>query len=138
MLSPDEAIHTIALRCQIQIEVTRRRYTPDEQERLLDLFGQPDRWGQTLRKLALDTRQCRGARLFAGHGTVVDMQVPCTFDFNVAATKYFAGLADGEIPLIMLFSGTVFYVPPTVHCRSRPFRGSRKHDTGCRSNCGAK
>ncbi len=51
MLSPDEAIHTIALRCQIQIEVTRRRYSPDEQERLLDLFGQPDRWSQTLRNL---------------------------------------------------------------------------------------
>ena len=40
---PDEVIHTVALRCQIQIDVTRRRYTPEEQERLLDLFGTPDR-----------------------------------------------------------------------------------------------
>src|SRR5579863_647032 len=47
----DEKIHTIALRCQIQIEVTRRRYTREEQERLLDLFGQPDRWSLTLRSL---------------------------------------------------------------------------------------
>ena len=46
-----EAIHTIALRCQIQIEATRRRYTPSEQEQMLDLFGQPDRWSQTLRSL---------------------------------------------------------------------------------------
>ena len=28
----DEAIHTIALHCQIQIEVTRRRYSPEEQD----------------------------------------------------------------------------------------------------------
>jgi hypothetical protein len=41
--------------------------------------------------------------------TVVELQVPCTFDFNVAATKYFAGLEGGEIPLQVLFSGTVFY-----------------------------
>ena len=47
----DETIHTVALRCQIQIEVTKRRYTPGEQERLLDLFGQPDRWSQTLRSM---------------------------------------------------------------------------------------
>jgi hypothetical protein len=41
--------------------------------------------------------------------TLVEMPVPCTFDFNVAATKYFAGLEDGEVPLLLLFSGTVFY-----------------------------
>jgi hypothetical protein len=43
--------------------------------------------------------------------TIVDLQVPCTFDFNVAATKYFEGLDDGDIPLNLLFSGTVFYAP---------------------------
>ena len=41
--------------------------------------------------------------------TVVDLNVPCTFDFNVAATKYFDGLEAGELPLNFLFSGTVFY-----------------------------
>jgi len=35
--------------------------------------------------------------------------VPCTFDFNVAATKYFHGLSGGDVPLTFLFSGTVFY-----------------------------
>ena len=48
---PTETIHTVVLRCQIQIEVTCRRYTPKEQERLRDLFGEPERWGQTLRNL---------------------------------------------------------------------------------------
>jgi len=107
----DEKIHTIALRCQIQLEVTRRRYVPQEQERLLDLFGQPDRWSQTLRNL-LWTHANAVVPVFAGANTMVDLQVPCTFDFNVAATKYFEALTDGEIPLLMLFSGTVFYAPP--------------------------
>jgi hypothetical protein len=41
--------------------------------------------------------------------TVVDLPVPCSFDFNIAATKYFAGLENGEVPLCLQFSGTVFY-----------------------------
>jgi hypothetical protein len=106
----DEKIHTIALRCQIQIETTRRRYTPEEQERLLDLFGEPDRWSQTLRSM-LWTNANVVVPGFEGSETVVDLQVPCTFDFNVAATKYFEGLDDGDIPLNLLFSGTVFYAP---------------------------
>ena len=108
--SADEKIHTIALRCQIQIETTRRRYTPEEQERLLDLFGEPDRWSQTLRSM-LWTHANVVVPGFAESETVVDLQVPCTFDFNVAATKYFEGLDDGDIPLNLLFSGTVFYAP---------------------------
>jgi hypothetical protein len=107
----NETIHTIALRCQIQIEVTRRRYTPEEQERMLDLFGTPDRWNQTLRSL-LWTNLNMVIPAFAGASTVADLHVPCTFDFNVAATKYFEGLTDGDIPLNILFSGTVFYAPP--------------------------
>jgi Family of unknown function (DUF6084) len=106
--APGEEIHTIALRCQIQIEVTRRSYSPQEQARMRDLFGTPERWGQTLRNL-LWTQTSVVVPGFAGAATVADMNVPCTFDFNVAATKYFEGLANGDIPLLMLFSGTVFY-----------------------------
>lgn len=102
-----EPIHSIALRCQIQIEVTRRQYSPQDQERLLDLFGEPERWGQTLRNM-LWTHANVVVTPFTG-STVVDLQVPCTFDFNVAAAKYFHGLEDGEVPLNLMFSGTVFY-----------------------------
>jgi Family of unknown function (DUF6084) len=105
--NPQETIHTVALRCQIQLEVTRRKYTPEDQERLQDLFGEPSRWGQTLRNL-LWTHVNLVVPSFEGT-TLVDLPVPCTFDFNVAATKYFDGLSDGEIPVCLQFSGTVFY-----------------------------
>jgi hypothetical protein len=36
--------------------------------------------------------------------------VPCTFDLNVAATKYFYALEDGEVSLLFLFSGSAFYL----------------------------
>ena len=103
----EEPIHSVALRCQIQIEATRRRYSPHAQERLLDLFGVPARWSQTLHSM-LWTHVSIVVPPFTGH-TIVELPVPCTFDFNVAAAKYFAGLEDGEVPLNLLFSGTVFY-----------------------------
>jgi Family of unknown function (DUF6084) len=103
----EEKIHTIALRCQIQIEAARRKYTPEEQTKLRDLFGEPERWSQTLRnRLWMHVNSVVPA--FTAD-TRVEMQVPCSFDFNVGATKYFYGLDDGEIPLVFQFSGTVFY-----------------------------
>jgi hypothetical protein len=104
---PGETIHTVALRCQIQLEVTRRQYTPEDQTRLLDLFGEPSRWGQTLRNL-LWTHVNLIVPSFRG-STQIDLPLPCSFDFNLAATKYFDGLADGEVPICLQFSGTVFY-----------------------------
>jgi hypothetical protein len=104
---PSEAVHTVALRCQIQIEASRRRYTAEEQASMRDLFGEPERWSQTLRSL-LWTHASVVVPGFDG-STNADLLVPCTFDFNVAATKYFEGLSSGEMPLRLLFSGTVFY-----------------------------
>lgn len=105
-----EIIHSVALRCQIQLEVTRRNYTPEERKNLADLFGEPGRWGQTLRPM-LWTHVQIVVPSFAG-STSIELPLPCTFDFNVAATKYFYGLEDGEIPLCLMFSGTVFVAGP--------------------------
>jgi Family of unknown function (DUF6084) len=102
-----EVVHTASLRCQIQIEATRRRYSSEEQARLLDLFGEPERWSQTLRTM-LWTHADVVVPQFTGV-TSVNLRVPCTFDFNVAATKYFHGLTEGDLPLEFLFSGMVFY-----------------------------
>ncbi|WP_176058398.1 DUF6084 family protein [Paraburkholderia sp. BCC1876] len=105
--SAHEAVASITLQCQIQIEATRRRYTPAEQYGLEDLFGAPPRWGDTLRTL-LWTHTSVVVPPFTGACTV-ELPVPCSYDFNVAASKYFYGLEDGEIPLLLQFSGTVFY-----------------------------
>jgi hypothetical protein len=104
---PGTTIHTVVLHCQIRIEPTRRHYAPQERAKLLDLFGDPPRWGQTLRSM-LWTHASVVVPAFGG-STVVELPVPCTYDFNIAATKYFAALADGEVPLCLLFSGTIFY-----------------------------
>jgi len=106
-MDAEEAIQSVALRCQIQIEATRRKYDAGEQERLLDLFGEPERWSQTLRAM-LWTHASVTVPPFQG-STLVDLPVQCTFDFNVAAAKYFAGLEGGEVPLNLMFSGTIFY-----------------------------
>jgi hypothetical protein len=101
-------IHSIALHTQIQIETPKRRYSMDEQECLLDLFGEPARWGQTLRPM-LWTHADATVPAFSD-SIAIDLRVPCSFDFNLAATKYFYGLSDGDIPLIFLFSGSCFYL----------------------------
>jgi hypothetical protein len=103
----DEVVYTASLRCQIQIEATRRHYSREEQQKLLDLFGEPERWSQTLRAM-LWTHADVVVPQFSG-ATAVSLKVPCTFDFNVAATKYFHGLSEGDLPLEFLFSGMVFY-----------------------------
>ncbi|HTS36992.1 MAG TPA: DUF6084 family protein [Candidatus Solibacter sp.] len=115
---PAETIHSVALRAQIQIEVTRRRYSAADQEKLRDLFGEPERWSQTLHNL-LWTHV--NINIPAFHGSIVaDLPVPCTFDFNVGATKYFYGLGDGDIPLCVMFSGTIFYARDGSHMQVSP------------------
>jgi hypothetical protein len=106
--SAEETIHTVALRAQIQIEAPRRHYNADEKRALRDLFGEPERWSRTLRPM-LWTHASTVISSFTGE-TNADLQVPCTFDFNVAATKYLHAVTDGDIPLNLLFSGTVFYI----------------------------
>src|SRR5262249_10695148 len=78
-----EQVQNVALRCQIQIAASRRRYSAEEQQSLLDLFGEPDRWSQTLRSM-LWTHAAVAVPSFVG-STVIDLPVSCTFDFNVAA-----------------------------------------------------
>jgi hypothetical protein len=109
-------IHTVALRCQIRIEPARRSYDDQQRERLLDLFGTTDRWGQTLRSM-LWTHVSTVVSPFTG-ADVADLPVPCSYDFSLAATKYFAALDDeGDLPLGFLFSGTIFYEAPDEDLR---------------------
>jgi hypothetical protein len=104
--STGATIHTIALRSQVRIEPQRRRYTPDEEGRLLEMFGETPLWGDSLKPFLwthIDT-------MIGGFGgeTMCELPITCTYDFEVAAAKYLHGLAGGEVPLLFLFSGTVF------------------------------
>jgi hypothetical protein len=97
-------IEAVALR--IQIETQRRHYDLPEEERLFELFGERSRWGETLKPMLWTITSAMVPR-FDGV-TEVDLPLPCSYDFEVAAAKYFHALDGGEIPLLLLFSGSVF------------------------------
>lgn len=99
-------IDAIALRCQIRIEPHRRRYTAEEADRLNDLFGTTDRWADTLKPMQFITVSTMVPG-FSG-STEHDLDVPCTYDLEIASARYFTALDDGVIPLLLLFSGTIF------------------------------
>jgi hypothetical protein len=99
-------VHAIALRCQIRIEPHRRRYSAAEAQRLHDLFGDPSRWAETVKPIQLATITTMVPTFTAV--TETDLQVPVTYDLEVTSARYLHGLDDGTIPLLLLFSGTVF------------------------------
>jgi Family of unknown function (DUF6084) len=99
-------VHAIALRCQIRIEPHRRRYTAAETQRLHDLFGDPSRWAETVKPIQLATVTTMVPTFTAV--TETELTVPVTYDLEVTSARYLQGLDDGTIPLLLLFSGTVF------------------------------
>ncbi|MEU4837185.1 DUF6084 family protein [Nocardia testacea] len=102
----DEPVHAIALRAQVRIQPSRRRYSDEEGAGLTDLFGARDRWRDTQRSF-LWMHCATMVPGFSG-GAEVDMPMPCTYDFEVTGSKYLHALREGTVPLLFLFSGTVF------------------------------
>jgi hypothetical protein len=112
--TPDtETIQSVILQTQIQIQAPGRSYNENEKPKLIDLFGTPDQWGTTLRN-RLWTLSNTTVRTFSG-STEAILPVPCSYDLNVAGTKYFYALEGDEVPLLFLFSGTVFYAASDGH-----------------------
>lgn len=101
-----QRVEAIALRSQIRIEPARRRYSDAEAARLSDLFGETQRWAETLKPVQFTTVSVMVPG-FTG-STELDLPIPLTYDMEIGSTRYFAGLEDGEVPLLLLFSGTVF------------------------------
>jgi Family of unknown function (DUF6084) len=101
------AVYAIALSAQIQVDPARRAYDAATRERLVELFGAPERWGAT-------THSFQWARVdalvpsFTG-ATSFSLEVACTYDLEVAASKYFYSLPDGLAPLSFHFTGMVLY-----------------------------
>jgi hypothetical protein len=99
-------IHTVALRCQIRIEPRKRRYSSEEAELLGTLFGEQERWGETLKPLHFANVSVV-VPSFTG-STEVTLAVPCSYDMDVGVNSYFHALRDGDVPFSLMFSGTVF------------------------------
>lgn len=122
--SDETQIRSLALNTQLRIAATRRRYDRRAEERLLELFGLPEQWKRSLRSLhwcnvPLQMGPFRGE-------TLVDLAVPCTYDLEVTATRYFQALEDGEVPLELLFGGTVFYAGPGGGLQVAPIAWDRE------------
>jgi hypothetical protein len=101
-----QPVHAILLHCRLQIEPRRRGHATAERERMLDLFGEPSRWADTLRPLVW-TQAALIVPEFE-NSVEIDLPVVCTYDLEVIAAKYLHALDGGDAPLLFLFSGTVF------------------------------
>lgn len=101
-----ETIHAIALRCQVRIEPQRRRYDEADETGLRALFGDRDRWVDTLKPFLW--MQCNSMVQGFRDITEVDLALPCTYDFEVTGSRYLHAVGQGDIPIVFLFSGTVF------------------------------
>jgi hypothetical protein len=106
----EQPIRSVLLDVQVQIAARRRPYDEAAHERLFELFGPVEQWGTSLRTL-LWTRATLVVPPFT-RSTVVQLPIACSYDLDVAGSRYFAALEDGEVPLEFLFAGSVFYGTP--------------------------
>jgi len=111
-------VEALLLRCQVRIHPLERRYSADEQARLRELFGDPGAWNRTAASL-MWTQLAVSVPGFTT-ATTVELALPCGYDFGVAAYKYAYGLDSGELPLTLLFSGTVFREDDSGDLRALP------------------
>jgi hypothetical protein len=100
-------IRAVILNTQLRIVLGRRPYDAATRERLTEVLGPPSATAGGVRAL-LWTQTTLSVPAFTGR-TRAELDVPCTYDFEVAAPKYLHALRDGDVPLEFLFSGTVFH-----------------------------
>lgn len=101
------AIQSVALNVQVMIDPAKRGYDDQARERLSELFGPPTSWAPSTSGLAW--AQVAVAVPGFTNATSFAIEVPCTYDLEVAAAKYFYAIADGLVPLSFHFSGNVFF-----------------------------
>lgn len=95
---------------RLQIRAERRRYGDAEGESLRELFGPLDQWSRSLGSVPW-AQTALNVAPFQGR-TLVELRVPCTYDFDVAAAKYLAALKEGSVPVELLFGGTLTWPGP--------------------------
>ncbi len=100
-------LRSIMLRTQVRIDARRPAYDESPRLPLHELFGGADGEGESVRTVVW-TQSVIMVSPFRGE-TTVDVRLPCTYDFEVAGAKLLQGLGDGAIPLVLYFSGIVFF-----------------------------
>jgi len=115
-VASDEPVRSLLLDTQLRIAARRRGYDDEAVERLFEIFGHKADWGMTLRSL-LWTRSTLVVAPFEARARA-HLDIPCSYDLEVVASRYFDALADGDVPLEFLFSGSVFYLGATGHLQT--------------------
>ncbi|MDI1465673.1 DUF6084 family protein [Catellatospora sp. KI3] len=103
---PDVRVHAGVLTCQLRIDPRARDYTDAEAQKLACVFGEPSRWAASMQQLQFATVTA----MLPGFTdrTEMELLVPCSYDLEVGLGKFFHALSGGDVPLTLLFSGTVF------------------------------
>ncbi len=100
-------IDSIALTVGVVIDPARRGYDPATRGRLAELFGPAATGAPSTQGLAW-ARVSALVPAFAGSAAFA-LEVPCTYDLEVASAKYLHAVRDGEVPLSFHFNGTILY-----------------------------
>jgi hypothetical protein len=100
-------VYMAALKIQLMIEPARRSYDDATRERLAELFGPPERWAMTTRSLVWSQLDAV-VPAFTGM-TTVPVPIACSYDLELAASKYLHALPDGEAPCALHFNGMIYY-----------------------------
>lgn len=100
-------IYAITLTAQIMVEPAKRSYDAEQRAELADLFGEPSRWPATTRPF-LWAHAHTLLHSFSG-ATTFGLDLPCSADLAVPASRYADALADDEVPIALHFTGRVLY-----------------------------
>ncbi len=125
-------VRSVSLNTAVRIAVARRRYDTADRLVMARLFGQPEQWATSMRPLTW-ARVTTVIPPFDNE-TEFDLPVPCTRDSELAVTSYFHGVRDGEVPLELLFSGTVFHDGPDGRLRTAQISWDK--EATCRMTAG--
>jgi hypothetical protein len=104
---PGASVDCILLRSSVRIEAGRRSHDEAERERLRELFGGESLWARSSKSL-LWSRATSVVPGFDG-ATSVDIALPCSYDLAASAFRYLHGVGEGDVPITVQFSGTLFF-----------------------------
>lgn len=102
-----QEVFAVALTMHIHIEPIKRSYDEETRAKLIELFGEPRRWAKTAGRMLWSIESVL-VHNFKG-STSVEVPVLCNYDLELAATKYFSSVPDGEVPVAFHFNGSVYY-----------------------------